>query len=76
MVAEGGIVAIGRIGSDVGAAHEMMRKRQIKQSPVLIVMCERMELILLDLRLSLNDNKLKTILMSSAGQPTHNKFKT
>jgi len=75
MVAEGVTVIAGRIGSEVGAAHETMRKMQMKESPVLIVRCEGMELILLDLRLSLNDQDHGTILTCSASQLVQNKFK-
>jgi len=75
MVAAGGTVTAGRIGSEVGAAHETTRKIQMNESPVLIVRCEGMELILLDLRLSLNDKEHETILTYSASQPVQIKFK-
>jgi hypothetical protein len=61
MIAEGNIVAVWGIATGVGAAHETMRKIQIKANPILIVMCECMELIVLDLRLSLNKAESKII---------------
>jgi hypothetical protein len=53
-VAEGESVSVGRTGAEVGDAHETMRKTQIKESPILVAGCRSMELILLDLELSLN----------------------
>ena len=58
-VAEGIKVSVGGIGTtvEVGDAHEAIRKMQMNESPVLVAMCESMELILLDLGLSLNQRK-------------------
>ena len=54
-VAEGSVVSVGTTtGKEVGAAHETMRKMQRNKSPALVAVCESMELILLDLGLSLN----------------------
>ena len=53
-VAEGIRVSVGGTGAEVGDAHETMRKMQTNESPTLVVVYEGMELILLDLRLSLN----------------------
>src|SRR5258706_16179276 len=61
MIAEGNTVSVGRTTTGVGAAHETMRKIQIKANSILMVMCECMELIVLDLRLSLNEAEYKTI---------------
>ena len=74
-VADGINVSVGGIGAAVGDAHETMRKTQRNESPALVVRCEGMELILLDLRLSLNDKDHGTILTCSASQPVQNKFK-
>ena len=55
MVAEGTRVVVGGTAvSEVGDAQETIRKIQTKNSPTLDVICESMELILLDLELSLN----------------------
>ena len=53
-VAEGSVVSVGTTGKEVGAAHDTMRKMQRNKSPALVAVCESMELILLDLGLSLN----------------------
>ena len=53
-VAEGSVVSVGTTGKEVGAAHETMRKMQRNESPTLVAVYESMELILLDLGLSLN----------------------
>jgi hypothetical protein len=62
MVAEGGSVSVGRIEAEVGvAAHETIRKMQTKENPILTVVCEGMELILLDLELSLNKEECEIL---------------
>jgi hypothetical protein len=53
-VAEGKSVSVGRTGVEVEDAHETRKKAQRKESPILAAGCESMELILLDLELSLN----------------------
>ena len=55
IVAVGSAVSVGEIEAEVGAAHETIRKIQMKANPTLVVVDEYMELILLDLRLSLNN---------------------
>src|SRR5678815_3969576 len=65
IVAVGSAVSVGGIETEVGAAHETIRKTQMKASPTLRAVCECMELILLDLRLSLNNAKLKMIAVRS-----------
>jgi len=79
MVAEGTRVAVGGTGvSEVGDAQETIRKIQTKNSPTLDVMYESMELILLDLGLSLNNSPYTVratlqgrqgILLSLGGSP-------
>jgi hypothetical protein len=54
-VAEGSVISVGTTGKEVGAAHEMIRKIQIIENKNRGVILEGMELILLDLELSLND---------------------
>jgi hypothetical protein len=53
-VAEGSAVSVGTTGKEVGAAHEVTRIMQIIENKNREVMFECMELILLDLELSLN----------------------
>jgi len=53
--AEGSVVSVGITGKEVGAAHETMRNAQRNESSILVAVCESMELILLDLELSLNE---------------------
>lgn len=55
IVSEGSVVPVGAIGNAVGAAHETVNAIQIMDNKYLGVMFERMELILLDLELSLNN---------------------
>ena len=50
----GSIVSVGATGKEVGAAHEVTRRMQITENKNREVMFECMELILLDLELSLN----------------------
>ena len=50
----GSIVSVGTTGNEVGAAHEVTRRMQIIENKNREVMFECMELILLDLELSLN----------------------
>ena len=59
MVAEGTTVSVGRTGSEVGDAQETIRKKQTNKSKTLVVEGDGMELILLDLRYSLNDEGRK-----------------
>src|SRR5689334_18385924 len=66
IVAVGIEVSVGGTVVTVGAAHETIRKMQINESPILIVLCGGMELIVLDLRLSLNNEELKNILVLSS----------
>ena len=54
IVAEGITVSVGGTGTEVGDAHETIRKIQRNESKTLDVRCEGMEQILLDLGLSLN----------------------
>jgi hypothetical protein len=51
----GSIVSVGTTGKDVGAAHAAMRRMQIIENKNRGMMLEYMELILLDLELSLNE---------------------
>jgi hypothetical protein len=79
MVAEGTKVVVGGTGvGEVGDAQETIRKVQTKNSPTLDVICESMELILLDLGLSLNNSPYTVratlqgqqgILLSLGGSP-------
>ena len=66
-VADGKEVSVGGTVVTVGVAHETIRKMQIQESPILIVVCDCMELIVLDLRLSLNEEEYpKTSMLSSS----------
>ena len=54
IVADGSVVSVGTTGKAVGAAHETIRRIQIIENKNLGVLFVCMELILLDLELSLN----------------------
>jgi hypothetical protein len=54
-VADGSIVSVGATGKEAGAAHEAINNIQIMENKNLGWIFEFMELILLDLELSLNN---------------------
>jgi deoxycytidylate deaminase len=55
IVADGSIVSVGATGKEAGAAHETINNIQIMENKNLGWIFEFMELILLDLELSLNN---------------------